>query len=152
MNVDKLINKILLSSNEELIVFIEKNFTFEKMDDFSDIKKKEEMLFKLEIDVIRHCLFRLESLEEIYDTSKGASSGFNLIGVICGFILKDYIAIFINPKDHQILYFFGQVIMFGMISYMLVKILKKMNKTSKDKSKIIYFKRLLEYILNEKEK
>lgn len=152
MDTDELINKILLSANEELIEFIETNFTLENMDDFLDIKEKEKMLFKLDIDVIRHCLFRLESLEEIYDTSKGASSGFSLVGVICGFILKDYISIFIDIKEHQILYVFGQIVMFGMISYLLINILRTMGSKSKDKSKIIYFKRLLEYVLKEKEK
>lgn len=152
MNTDKLINKILLSSDKELVSFIDQNFLCENFDDFSDIKKKEEDLFKLNEDVLNHALFRLESLEEIYDTSKGSSAGFNLIGILFGFILKDYISIFVEPSIHPKLYIFGQLMILILISYGLIRILRKLNSSSDNKSKIIYFKKLLNYVLKEKEK
>lgn len=40
------------------------------------MKKKEKELLVLDVDVIKYCLIRLESLEEIYDTSKGAAGGY----------------------------------------------------------------------------
>jgi hypothetical protein len=152
MNTDKLINKILLSSDKELVSFIDRNFLCKNFDDFSDIKKKEEALFKLNEDVLNHALFRLESLEEIYDTSKGSSAGFNLIGIVFGFILKDYISIFVEPSIYPKLYIFGQLMIFILISYGLMRILRNLNSSSDNKSKIIYFKKLLNYVLKEKEK
>ncbi|KZD51624.1 hypothetical protein [Bacillus cereus] len=152
MNTDKLINKILLSSDKDLISFIDQNFLCKNFDDFSDIKKKEESLFKLEEDVLNHALFRLESLEEIYDTSKGSSAGFNLVGIVFGFMLKDYISIFVDPSIYSKSYFLGQIIVFSLVSYGLIRILKSLNSHSENKSKIIYFKRLLNYVLKEKDK
>ncbi|TPV39529.1 hypothetical protein [Bacillus dicomae] len=152
MNTDKLINKILLSSDQELVSFIDQNYICKNFDDFSEIKKKEESLFKLDEDVLNHALFRLESLEEIYDTSKGSSSGFNLMGIVIGFMLKDYMSIFIEPSSYPKLYLFGQIIVFALVSYGLIRILRILNSSSENKSKIIYFKKLLDYVLKEKQK
>ncbi|MCU5684763.1 hypothetical protein [Bacillus wiedmannii] len=152
MNTDKLINKILLSSDQELVSFIDQNYICKNFDDFSEIKKKEESLFKLDEDVLNHALFRLESLEEIYDTSKGSSSGFNLMGIVIGFMLKDYMSIFIEPSSYPKLYLFGQIIVFALVSYGLISILRILNSSSENKSKIIYFKKLLDYVLKEKQK
>lgn len=152
MNTDKLINKILLSSDQELVSFIDQNYICKNFDDFSEIKKKEESLFKLDEDVLNHALFRLESLEEIYDTSKGSSSGFNLMGIVIGFMLKDYMSIFIEPSSYPKLYLFGQIIVFALVFYGLIRILRILNSSSENKSKIIYFKKLLDYVLKEKQK
>ncbi|ASL62810.1 hypothetical protein [Bacillus cereus] len=152
MNTDKLINKILLSSDQELVSFIDQNYICKNFDDFSDVKKKEESLFKLDEDVLNHALFRLESLEEIYDTSKGSSSGFNLMGIVIGFMLKDYMSMFIEPSSYPKLYLFGQIIVFALVFYGLISILRILNSSSENKSKIIYFKKLLDYVLKEKQK
>lgn len=151
MSVNELTKKILFSSNKELLKFITNNYLCEGFNDFNEMKKKEKELLVLEVDVIKHSLIRLESLEEIYDTSKGETSGFTLLGVFCTFILKDYIAIFISYEKHPILFGIGQLSMFIMISYLLIFILKKAGMDSKNRSKIIYFKKLLEYVLEIKE-
>ncbi|HDR7356058.1 TPA: hypothetical protein QCX18_005315 [Bacillus wiedmannii] len=151
MNTDKLINKILLSSNDDLIVFIDEYFICnEKLDDFSYIKEREKDLLKLDEDVLNYALFRLESLEEIYDSSKGSTAGTNLMGVISAFFLKDYVPIFINPKLHPNLYIFCQLVIFMIVIYFLSKLLRNMDKKSGKKSKVIYFRKLLEYVLKEK--
>jgi len=151
VNTDKLINKILLSSDKDLVSFIDQNFLCKNFDDFSDIKKKEESLLKLDEDVLNYALFRLESLEEIYDTSKGSTAGFNLVGIVFGFMLKDYISIFVNPINYPKSYFLGQIIVFALVSYGLIRILRILNSSSENKSKIIYFKKLLDYVLKEKQ-
>ncbi len=56
-------------------------------------------------------------LEEIYDSSKGSTAGTNLMGVISGFLLKDYVPIFINPKLHPNLYIFCQLGIFMIVIY-----------------------------------
>lgn len=150
MNTDKLINKILLSSDKELVSFIDQNFYIKNFDDFSDIKKKEEDLFKLDEDVLNHAIFRLESLEETYDSSKGSTAGTNLMGIICAFFLKDYVLIFVDPKIHPNMHSFLQLGIFLIVLYFLRKILGKMDIKSEKRSKIIYFKKLLEYVLKEK--
>lgn len=153
MNIDKLINKILLSSNDDLIVFIDEYFICnEKVDDFSHMKEREKDLSKLDEDVLNYALFRLESLEEIYDSSKGSTAGTNLVGVISAFFLKDYVPIFVNPKFHPNLYIFCQLGIFMIVIYFLSKLLRNMDKKSGKKSKVIYFKKLLEYVLKEKTK
>ncbi|WP_255258419.1 hypothetical protein [Bacillus toyonensis] len=105
----------------------------------------------MDVDVIKHCLIRLESLEEIYGTSKGAAGGFTLLGVFCTFVLKDYISIFVRYEEHPILFGIGQFAMFVMISYLCIFILRKLGSDSKNRSKIIYFKKLLEYVLEIKD-
>ncbi|MGE1043821.1 hypothetical protein ACQGRZ_27205 [Bacillus wiedmannii] len=151
MNANGLTKKILFSSNKELISYITNNYLCEGFNDFNELKKKEKELLMLEVDVIKHCLIRLESLEEIYDTSKGETSGFTLLGVFCTFVLKDYISIFVSYEKHPILFTIGQLSMFAMISYLLIFILRKTGLDSKNRSKIIYFKKLLEYVLEIKE-
>lgn len=150
MNVGELTKKILFSSDKELLKFITKNYLCESFNDFNDMKEKEKELLALDKDVIKHCLIRLESLEEIYDTSKGASGGFTLLGVFCTFVLKDYISIFVKYEEHPILFGIGQFVMFVMISYLCIFILRRLGSDSENRSKIIYFKKLLEYVLENK--
>ncbi|MGM2833140.1 hypothetical protein ACS2TZ_30635 [Bacillus cereus group sp. Bce025] len=151
MNVNELTKKILFSSDKELLKFITKNYLCESFNNFNEMKKKEKELLVLDVDVIKHCLIRLESLEEIYDTSKGAAGGFTLLGVFCTFVLKDYISIFVKYEEHPILFGIGQFAMFVMISYLCISILRKLGFDSKNRSKIIYFKKLLEYVLEIKD-
>ncbi|PEY15092.1 hypothetical protein CN340_28480, partial [Bacillus anthracis] len=68
------------------------------------------------------------------------------------FFLKDYVPIFVNPKFHPNLYIFCQLGIFMIVIYFLSKLLRNMDKKSGKKSKVIYFKKLLEYVLKEKTK
>ncbi|PGQ97923.1 hypothetical protein [Bacillus cereus] len=152
MNQDKLENILLFSSKVELISFIEKNFFYEKVTNLKTLKDSKQKLFKLNKEIIEHTIFRIESMEEASDPFKSLSAISGLLVLIIGYVAKDYWGPLIASVTNSLLKTFLNLLVILFITIPLSFIFNGASYYQKDKEKLIYFKKILISILEQKNK
>ncbi|MDA2325735.1 hypothetical protein WBS53_29915 [Bacillus albus] len=150
MNKDKLEKKLLFSSKGQLLSFIEKYFFYEEITSLKKLKESKRKLFNLDKEIIEHTIFRIESMEESSDPFKSLSAMSGLLVLIIGYVAKDYWGPLIASETNSLVKTVLNLFVILFITIPLGFVFKGSHHYQKDKEKLIYFKKILISILEQK--
>ncbi len=135
--------KILTSDNRELIHFITREYSSEKMKSKEGLFLKLERLEEMDEKTLKLCINRIRSLEEFYDPAKSLSA---VIGIFTAF----FIVLGVFFEDIGLPWYLNRILALGSLALAFIVSARDVIEMRLKKSNAVYFKGLLEYVLEKK--
>ena len=135
--------KILTSGNRELINFITREYSAEKMKSKEGLLLKIERLEEMDEQTLKLCINRIRSLEEFYDPAKSLSA---VIGVFTAF----FIVLGVFFEEIGLPWYLDRILALGSLALAFIVSARDVIEMRLKKSNAVYFKGLLEYVLERK--
>lgn len=135
--------KILTSDNRELIHFIMREYSSEKMKSKEGLFLKLERLEEMDEKTLKLCINRIRSLEEFYDPAKSLSA---VIGIFTAF----FIVLGVFFEDIGLPWYLDRILALGSLALAFIVSARDVIEMRLKKSNAVYFKGLLEYVLEKK--
>lgn len=135
--------KILTSNNKELIKFIMREYSAEKMKSKEGLLLNIERLEEMDEKTLKLCINRIRSLEEFYDPAKSLSA---VIGVFTAF----FIVLGVFFEEIGLPWYLDRILALGSLALAFIVSARDVIEMRFKKSNAVYFKGLLEYVLERK--
>lgn len=152
--IDKLKRDLLLSNRKEFVKFIEKEYNFFSYKDFEVIENKKSKLSKLDLEVIKECLNRINSIKSYYDLSKGFPFLAAIISLVFVYLIKDYWPmVFMDSKeDFKKMSILIALLNLGICGALLFVCMLIMRKCQDNNCLLLQFEGVLQDIKEKQEK